>query len=57
MAALMKDHNLSPVTALLLADSSYAPLNSAKWIERWVPLMALISVAAGKRRGRPDKVI
>ena len=54
MAALIKDHNLSPMTALLLADGGYAPLNPPEWIERWQPQVALLSVAAGDAEGRPD---
>ncbi len=37
MQALMKDRSQGPVTALLLAESGYAPLNPAEWIERWRP--------------------
>ncbi len=54
MAALIKDHNLGPVTALLLVDGGYAPLNPPEWIERWGPQVALLSVAAGDAQGRPD---
>jgi beta-lactamase superfamily II metal-dependent hydrolase len=42
------------VTALLLADSGYAPLNPPEWIRRWNPQVVLLSVAAGDREGRPD---
>ena len=54
MAALMKDHSLGPVTALLLVDGGYAPLNPPEWIERWGLQVALLSVAAGDEQGRPD---
>ena len=54
MEALIKDHNLGPVTALLLADGGYAPLNPPEWIERWRPQVVLLSVAAGDEQGRPD---
>jgi beta-lactamase superfamily II metal-dependent hydrolase len=50
----MKDRRLGPVTALLLADGGYAPLNPPEWIERWEPQVALVSVAAGDAQGRPD---
>ena len=46
VAALIKDHCLGPVTALL-ADGGYAPLNPPEWIERWRPQVVLLSVAAG----------
>ncbi len=51
---LQRDHRLVPVTALLLADSGYAPLNPPEWIQRWNPQVVLLSVAAGDREGRPD---
>jgi competence protein ComEC len=54
MATLIKDHRLGPVTALLLADSGYAPLNPPEWIERWGPQVVLLSVTAGDAQGRPD---
>ncbi len=54
MAVLMKDHNLTTMTALLLADGGYAPLNPPEWIERWRPQVALLSVTAGDAQGRPD---
>ena len=43
-----------PVTALLLAESGYAPANPPEWLRRWQPQMALLSVAADDRDGRPD---
>jgi competence protein ComEC len=55
MEALMKDRHLTTMTALLLADGGYAPLNPPEWIERWRPQVALLSVAAGDREGRPDE--
>jgi beta-lactamase superfamily II metal-dependent hydrolase len=42
------------VTALLLAESGYAPLTTPEWIERWGPQVILLSVAAGDALGRPD---
>ena len=52
--ALMNDQQLEPVTALLLADSGYAPLNPPQWIKRWDPQLVLLSVEAGDYDGRPD---
>jgi competence protein ComEC len=54
MQTLMKDKNQGPVTALLLAEGGYAPLNTAEWIERWHPQAALLSVAAGDPDGLPN---
>jgi competence protein ComEC len=54
MEALVKDQNLTTMTALLLADGGYAPLNPPEWIERWGPQVFLLSVAAGDAQGRPD---
>jgi competence protein ComEC len=54
MTALIKDPNLTTMTALLLADGGYAPLNPPEWIERWGPQVVLLSVAAGDAQGRPD---
>jgi beta-lactamase superfamily II metal-dependent hydrolase len=42
------------VTALLLAESGYASLNTPAWIERLQPQIVLLSVAAGDRDGLPD---
>jgi competence protein ComEC len=42
------------VSALLLAESGYAPLNTAEWIDRWRPQLALLSVAAGDPDGLPS---
>jgi beta-lactamase superfamily II metal-dependent hydrolase len=51
---LQNDPSLGDVTALLLADSGYAPANPAGWIEKLNPEVVLLSVAAGDREGRPD---
>ena len=50
----MKDNSQGPVTALLLAEGGYAPLNPAEWIERWRPQVVLLSVAAGDPDGLPN---
>jgi beta-lactamase superfamily II metal-dependent hydrolase len=44
----------APVTALLLAEGGYAPLNPPAWIERLRPQVVLLSVAPGDRRGLPS---
>ncbi len=43
-----------PVSAMLLAESGYAPLTTAEWIDRLQPQLVLLSVAAGDRDGLPD---
>jgi len=50
----LKGLNLSPVTALLLAEGGYAPLNPPEWIERLRPQVVLLSVSPGDRRGLPS---
>ena len=52
--AVLADLDGLPVTALLLAESGYAPANPPEWIRRWQPSLALLSVAADDRDGRPD---
>ena len=54
MDRLMQDPSLGSVTALLLAEGGYAPVNTREWVERWNPRLALLSVAAGDALGRPD---
>jgi competence protein ComEC len=54
MGALLADHNLGPQSALLLAESGYAPLNPPEWIEKLRPQVSLLSVAADDYSGRPD---
>jgi beta-lactamase superfamily II metal-dependent hydrolase len=54
LEALQGDRRLVTVTALLLADSGYAPLNPPEWISRWNPQVVLLIVGAGDREGRPD---
>jgi competence protein ComEC len=42
------------VSALLLGDSGYAPINPPQWIAALRPQVVLISVAAGDRDGLPS---
>jgi competence protein ComEC len=51
---LLADSTLTPVTALLLAESGYAPANPPEWVVRLRPEVILLSVAAGDREGRPS---
>jgi competence protein ComEC len=51
----LSDHReIRPVTALLLAESGYAPLNPPEWISFFQPQLVLLSVAPGDRDGLPS---
>ncbi|MEW5868082.1 MAG: ComEC/Rec2 family competence protein [Chloroflexota bacterium] len=54
MQSLLNDPDPPAVTALLLTDSGYAPLNPPEWIARWQPQVVLLSVSAGDAHGLPD---
>jgi beta-lactamase superfamily II metal-dependent hydrolase len=51
---LQNDPDLGPVSALLLADGGYAPVNPPQWIDELHPQVVFLSVAVGDRRGLPD---
>jgi len=54
MQELMQDPaHSSGVTALLLTEGGYAPLNPPEWIAAWNPRVVLLSVAAGDQDGLP----
>lgn len=46
--------DLGSITALLLADSGYSPLNPQEWIDNLSPQLILIGVAAGNYDGLPS---
>lgn len=46
--------DLPPVSALLLAESGYGPLNPRGWIERLAPRLILLSVEKGNGDGLPS---
>ncbi len=48
---------IGPVTALLLADSGYAPSNPQEWISTLHPELAVLSVAAGDPDGLPAQSV
>jgi beta-lactamase superfamily II metal-dependent hydrolase len=48
------DPRLAGITALLLPESGYAPLNSLEWIRQLNPQMVLLSVAPGDLQGLPS---
>jgi len=50
---LLKRQDLAPLTALLLADSGYAPLNPPELITALQPQVVLLSVAPGNSQGLP----
>ena len=45
---------LAPVTALLLAESGYAPINPPAWLEHLHPQVVLLSVSPGDHHGLPS---
>jgi competence protein ComEC len=45
---------MGPVSALLLADSGYAPANPPEWIANLSPQVVLLSVSARDGEGRPS---
>jgi competence protein ComEC len=51
---LKADHLPGPVSALLLAESGYAPLNPADWLTSLDPQLVLVSVQAGNPDGLPS---
>lgn len=53
LETLQNDPLQAPMTALLLAESGYAPLNPPQWIARWQPQLILLSVEAGDQNGLP----
>jgi competence protein ComEC len=57
LSALENGKAIGPVTALLLADSGYAPSNPPGWINALHPQVAILSVAAGDPDGLPDQSV
>jgi beta-lactamase superfamily II metal-dependent hydrolase len=54
LAALQDNPALASLTALLLSDGGYAPLNPSPWIVKLNPQLVLLGVAAGNPRNLPD---
>jgi hypothetical protein len=54
LQALPTDPGLAEVSAMLLSDGGYAPLNPPEWIAKIQPQVMLLSAGAGDRDGRPD---
>jgi competence protein ComEC len=55
LAALQADKSLPPLTALLLADSGLAQLNTPEWISFLNPQLVILSVAADNFNGLPNQ--
>jgi competence protein ComEC len=51
---LAMEPSIGPITALLLPDGGNESVNPDKWLTRFQPLVALISVEAGNSRGLPS---
>jgi competence protein ComEC len=54
LESLKNGRTIGPVSALLLADHGYAPVNPPDWINNLRPQVALLSVAAADRDGLPS---
>jgi competence protein ComEC len=54
LEGLKNGNAVGPVTALLLSESGYAPLNPPEWLAALRPQVVLLSVAADDRQGLPD---
>jgi competence protein ComEC len=54
LEALQSDPGLGRMSAVLLTDGGYAPLNPAGLLQTYQPQVFLLSVAPGERRGLPD---
>jgi competence protein ComEC len=57
LTALEYGKAIGPVTALLLADSGYAPSNPPEWIAALRPQVVILSVAAGDPDGLPAQSV
>jgi len=56
-AELENGKAIGPVTALLLADSGYAPSNPPEWIAALRPQVVILSVVAGDSNGLPAQSV
>ena len=57
LATLKNGKKVGQVTALLLADSGFGPLNPPEWIAALHPQVAVLSVAAGDPNGLPAQSV
>lgn len=56
-AESLAELTIQPVTALLLAEEGYAPLNPPEWLAAANPQLVILSVAAGNADGLPDPAV
>lgn len=54
MDQLLMGKSIGPVSALILAENGYGPLNPPEWIKNLHPELILLSVAAGDYEGLPS---
>jgi competence protein ComEC len=54
---LQNGKRIGQVSALLLAESGYAPVNPPEWIRDLNPQVIVLSVAAGDKLGLPDQEV
>jgi competence protein ComEC len=54
METLKNGRAIGSVSALLLAEHGYAPVNPPEWIADLRPQVVLLSVSAGDRQGLPS---
>jgi competence protein ComEC len=54
LETLRYGRSIGPVSALLLADSGYAPANPPEWVANLNPQLVLLSVSARDGEGRPS---
>ncbi len=57
LTELENGKKIGPVTALMLADSGFAPVNPPEWFAALRPQVVILSVAAGDPDGLPDQVV
>lgn len=55
LEALETGRQIGPVSALLLAEGGYAPINPPDWIKNLNPQVLMLSVASGDRDGLPSE--
>lgn len=54
LESLKNGETIGPVSALLLSESGFAPLNPPEWLDNLRPQVTLLSVAADDSQGLPD---
>jgi competence protein ComEC len=54
LSELKQGEAVGPVTALLISEGGYAPVNPSQWIANLSPRVSILSVAADDKNGLPD---